>query len=263
MRPIWEGSLAFGLVNLPVRMYSATAGTELDFDMLHESDLSPIRYARVCREDGKEIPYEDVVRGYEYRSGDYVVLTEDDFKKANVRKTQMIDVVSFALEKEIDQIYAEKPYYLEPEKGAEKAYVILREALKESGKVGIAKFVIRDREHLGVVKPMNNVLVLDQIRFDDEVRSAKELVIPERDVRDKELDMALQLIDQLTEHFNPKEYKDTYKEELLEMINKKAKGKKLTTKARVPEITKAHELMKKLKASLEEAKKSRPHMYES
>jgi DNA end-binding protein Ku len=261
MKPIWTGALGFGLVTLPVQLYSATSGTELNLDYLHKTDLSPIRYAKVCKKDGMEIPYKDIVKGYEYSDGDYVVLTDEDFKKANVRKTQLIDVVSFTSENEIDPIYSEKPYYLEPIEGAAKAYVILREALKKSKKVGVAKFVLREREHLGIIKPMGNILILDQLRFSEEIKAPEVLKIPEREVGKKEIDMALELINQLTEPFNPKKFHDTYQEELKEMINNKIKGKKIRPVGKAPEITKSHELMELLKASLEQAKKSRPHYY--
>lgn len=261
MRPIWTGALSFGLVTLPVQLYSATAGTELDLDYLHKTDLSPIRYAKVCRKDGKEIPYEEIVRGYEYSDGDYVVLTDEDFKKANVRKTQLIDVVSFTQESEIDPIYSEKPYYLEPIEGSDKAYVILREALKKSKKVGVAKFVLREREHLGIVKPVGDLLVLDQLRFASEIKTPKGLDIPEREPSVKEIGMALELINELTEHFKPEKFHDTYQEELQEVIDEKTKGKTPQAKGRKPEITKSRDLMEALKASLEKAKTNRPHYH--
>jgi DNA end-binding protein Ku len=263
MRPIWTGALSFGLVTLPVQLYSATAGTAIDFDYLHKKDLSPIRYAKVCRKDGHEIPYEDIVKGYEYSDGDYVVLTEEDFKKANVRKTQLIDVVSFTTESEVDPIYSEKPYYLEPIEGSDKAYVILRDALKKSKKVGVAKFVLRNREHLGIVKPMGNILVLDQLRFSDEMKQPKSLEIQEREPSGKEINMALQLINQLTEHFKPEKFHDTYQQELQDLIDKKTKGKKIEPKGEPPEITKGHDLMETLKKSLLEAKKHRPQYHET
>jgi DNA end-binding protein Ku len=153
MRAIWSGALSFGLVNIPVKLYSATAGMGLDLTMLHKKDISPIRYARICRADGKEIPYEDIVKGYEYQKGDYVILTDEDFKKASVEKTKAIEIESFVKESEIDPIYFEKPYYLEPEKGAQKAYALLRESLKKSKKIGLAKFVLRNREHLAAIRP--------------------------------------------------------------------------------------------------------------
>lgn len=261
MKPIWKGALGFGLVTLPVQLYSATAGTELNLDYLHKTDLSPIRYAKVCRKDGREIPYEDIVKGYEYRDGDYVVLTDEDFKKANVRKTQLIDVVSFTQESEIDPIYLEKPYYLEPIEGASKAYVILREALKKSKKVGIAKFVLREREHLGVIKPMGNLLVLDQLRYSKEIQPSKELKVSEHETSKKEINMAIELIDNLTEHFKPEKFHDTYQEDIGKMIETKIKGKKPKAVGKAPEITKSRELMEILKASLEQAKKNRPQYY--
>lgn len=143
MRAIWSGALNFGLVDIPVKLYAAAESARLDLDMLHRKDLKPIRYARVCRAEGKEVRYADVVKGYEYKKGDYIVLTEEDFRRANVRKTRLIDIVEFADAAEIDPIYYEKPYYLRPEKGSEKAYRLLRDALKRSGKMGIATFVLR------------------------------------------------------------------------------------------------------------------------
>lgn len=258
MRPIWTGSLGFGLVTLPVQLYSATAGIELNLDYLHKTDMSPIRYAKVCRKDGLEVPFKEIVKGFEYRDGDYVVLTDEDFKKVNAVKNQLIDVISFTSESEVDPIYSEKPYYLEPIGGAAKAYVILREALKKSKKVAVAKFVLRQREHLGIVKPLGDVLVLDQLRFSDEIKAPKGLKIPERDVGNKELTMALELISQLTEHFKPEDYHDTYKQELEAMIDAKINGKELRAISEIPKTTKAHDLMETLRASLEEAKKVRP-----
>lgn len=252
MRAIWSGSLSFGLVNIPVKLYSAIGENRLDFDMLHKKDLSPIRYARVCRSDGHEIPYEDIVKGYEYQRGDYVVLTDEDFKKANVKKTKTIEVQDFSNEDEIDPIYFEKPYYLEPQKGAEKAYTLLREALKKSKKVGIAKFVLRSKEHLALVKPFGNMLLLNQMRYEDEIRKPDELNLPtEKQAAKKEIDIALALIDQLTTQFKPKEYHDTYREELERVINEKAKGKPIKAKGKEPEATDVADLMEVLKASLE------------
>jgi DNA end-binding protein Ku len=212
MRAIWTGALSFGLVNIPVRLYSATSGTGLEFDMLHKKDLSPIRYARVCRADGKEVPYEEIVKGYEYKKGDYVVLTDEDFKKAAPRRTKTVDIFDFVKEDEIDSVYFEKPYYLEPDKGAGKAYSLLREALKKSKKVGLAKFVLRNKEHLAVIKPFGKVVVLNQLRFNDEIRPPEGLDLPgEKVAKGKEIEIALALIDHLTSHFKPEDYKDDYK----------------------------------------------------
>jgi DNA end-binding protein Ku len=258
MRAIWTGALSFGLVNIPVRLYSATEDHGLDLDMLHKKDLSPIRYARICRVDGKEIPYDDIVKGYEYEKGDYVVLTDEDFKKANVKKTKTIDIVDFAKEDDIDTMYFEKPYYLEPEKGAFKAYALLREAIKKSKKVGVAKFVLRNREHLGVLKAKGNIIVLNQLRFKEEIREPEDLKVPSKseNATNKEIAMALTLIDQLTEHFKPEDYKDTYVKDVKQIIDAKVKGKKPKTKNDVKDTTptEVHDIMAMLKKSLEKQK---------
>jgi DNA end-binding protein Ku len=255
MRAIWSGALGFGLVNIPVKLYSATEDHSLQFNFLHKKDLSPIRYAKVCKNDGKEITYDDVVRGYEYQKGDYIILDEEDFKRANARKTKSIDIVDFAKENEIDSIYFEKPYFLEPDKGAEKPYALLREAIKKSKKVGVARFVIRNREHLGVIKPFGKVIVLEQMRFKDEIRQPEGLKIPKKEsLKPKELDMALALINQLSEPFKPEQYKDTYTEELKEVIKEKAHGKKPKKKGKEPQTTEVSELMEMLRASLQKQK---------
>jgi DNA end-binding protein Ku len=257
MRAIWTGALSFGLINIPVRLYSATATEDkLEFDMLHKTDLSPIRYARICRADGKEIPYEDIVKGYEYRKGDYVVLTDEDFKSAAPRKTKTIDIMEFTKESDIDTIYYEKPYFLEPDKGAEKAYTLLREALKKSKKVGVASFVMRNKEHMAVIKPYGKVILLDQLRFKDEIRDPKDIKVPEvaKAARTKEIDMALSLIDHLTEPFKPEKYKDTYKSELEKVIKAKSKGKKYKSKEKPPEDTEVFDLVAMLKDSLKKEK---------
>lgn len=255
MRAIWSGALSFGLVNIPVKLYSATGENKLDLDMLHKKDLSPIRYARICRADGKEVPYEEIVKGYEYQKGDYVVLTDEDFKKANVEKTKAIEIQEFSKEAEIDTMYYEKPYYLEPEKGAEKAYALLRESLKKSKKVGIAKFVLRNRERLAAIKPSGNVIILQQMRFDEEIRPVEDLNLPDaKKAGNKEIDMALALIEQLTEHFKPEDFKDTYTDELKKVIEAKAKGKPIKAKGKERKATEVSDLMAMLKKSLEKEK---------
>lgn len=249
---IWSGSLSFGLVNIPVNLYSASTPQTLNFHLLRKSDLSPINYVRVARADGQEVPYDDIVRGYEYRKGDFVVLTDEEFKKADVKKTQSIGIVDFADEDEIDSIYYERPYYLEPTRGAMKPYALLVEALKRSKKVGIARFVMRTREHLGVVRPHEDMLVLEQLRFDSEIRKVEDLKIPESTAKNsKEVEMAIKLIDQMTEHFDPKEYKDVYNEELLEIIDEKAKKGTVKPRGEEPKVTDFTNLMAELKKSLE------------
>jgi len=253
---IWSGSLSFGLVNIPVNLYSASKPQALNFNLLRKEDLSPIKYIRVARADGKEVPYEDIVRGYEYRKGDYVVLSEDEFKKADIKKTETIEIVDFVDESEIDPIYYEKPYYLEPTRGAAKPYALLAESLKRSNKVGIARFVMRTREHIGVVRPHGDTLIVEQLRYDSEIRPIAELVVPTVEVSaktDKEIEMAIKLIDQMTEHFNPEDYKDTYNAELLEMIEEKAEIGTVKPRSAEPKVTDFANLMEELKNSLKVA----------
>lgn len=260
MRSIWSGVLSFGLINIPIKVYSATAGTDLKLNMLHKTDLSPIRYAKVCKADGRELAQADIVKGYEYQDGDYVVLTDEDFKQVNKRKSETIDVLDFVKESEINFIYFEKPYYLEPDKGASKAYALLIAALKKSKKVGVAKFVLHNKEHLGVIKPNDNLLILEQMRFEDEIAAPTTLNIPKHDSpRAKELTMALSLIDHLTEKFEIEHYHDTYREELDQLIKDKIKGHKpKKTKEKIPAPSKSTDLMMLLKESLERANQ-RPH----
>lgn len=252
MRAMWTGALSFGLVNIPVRLYSATGGQELKFKFLHQKDLSPIKYAKVCRAEGKEIPFDEIVRGYEYQKGDFVVLTDEDFSKANLSKTKTIDIKRFVKEDEIESIYFEKPYYLEPDKGAAKPYALLHRALTESKEVGVAKFVLRNREHLGAIKPVGGVIVLNQLRFENEIRKPAGLDLPDTKAADKaEVEMALKLIEQLTAKFKPKDFKDSYREEIEAVITAKAKGKTIKVKGKEPQPTAVKDLMATLRKSLE------------
>ena len=227
MHSLWSGSISFGLVNIPVHLYSGVNPHEgIDLDMLHKDDHSPIRYARVCRKDGEEIPWNDIVKGYEYRDGDYVVLTKSDMDKLDTKKTETIDIQHFVDDSEIDVRYYEHPYYLEPVKGGEKAYALLRAALEQSDKVGIATFVLRQREHLGVIKPVGNALVLNQMRFPTDLREATDLKFPSLDsVTAAEIKLALKFVSQETKHFVPEDHHDTYTEELEDMIEAKPEVK--------------------------------------
>lgn len=253
MRAIWTGSLSFGLINIPVRVYSAAEERALNFDMLHKKDLSPIRFARICKADGKEVPYKDIVKGYEYQKGDYVVLLDEDFKQASIKKTKTIDILDFVEENEIDPLYYVKPYFLEPDKGADKAYVLLREALRKSKKVGLAKFVLHNREHLAVIKPFEQVIILNQLRYQEELRKPDELHLPGKETASaKEITIALKLIDHLTAHFKPEQYHDTYVEDLKGIIADKLKGKKHPkAKGKTVKITGDKDIMALLKESLE------------
>lgn len=257
MRAIWKGAISFGLANIPIKLYAASEEQKLSMRYLHEKDLAPIRYAKVCRKDGKEIPYENIVRGYEYKKGDYVVLTEEDFERANPKKTKTVDIIDFTDEEEIDARYFKKPYYAEPDKGGEKAYVLLREALRKTGKVGIGKFVMRKKEQLVAVKAIDDVIVLETMHFADELRSPEELDQPDAEVGDKELEMALALVDQLSEEFQPEKYEDTYTEELKEVIEEKVEGKEPEETEEEAEDSESADLMAALKASLEGQQKSR------
>jgi DNA end-binding protein Ku len=259
MRSLWRGAISFGLVNIPVRLYKASRDRELKFKLLHKKDLSEIRYARICKADGKEVPWDEVVKGYKWEDGDYVILADEDFEKANLKKTRTIDIIDFTEEEDIDTIYYETPYYLEPEKGATKAYVLLREALARSKKVAVGNYVFRQHEHLGVIKPHGDLLLLNQLRYDAEIVSPKKLTIPKKlPIHKNEIDMALDLIDKLTKPFHPEDYKDTYTKEIKAVIAKKAKGRRVTIKSEpVQKTPKVHDIMSMLKASLQEHKKKK------
>ena len=254
MRSIWSGAISFGLIHIPVKLYSASQDQGINFDYLRKQDLCRVQYARVCRSTGEEVPWKDTVKGYEYQKGDYVVLTDEDFKKASPKKTNTIDIADFADEDEIDPKFFEKPYYLEPEKKATKAYILLREALKRSKKVGIARFVLKSKEHMAVLKAEDNILVLNQMRFANEIRKPDELEVPNEDVNKRELDMAVKLIDQLTTHFKPEDYKDTYTKELQELIDQKVKGEAPKVKKETQEPTEVKDLMESLRASLSQTR---------
>jgi DNA end-binding protein Ku len=260
MRALWSGSVSFGLITIPVKLYSAVEDRGLDFDYLHKKDLEPIRYARVCKADGREVPYEDIVRGYEFEKGDYVVLTDEDFRRASPRKSGTIDLVSFSDAAEIDPIYYEKAYYLEPAKGAEKSYALLRDALSKSGKVGVATFVLRNREHVAVLRPYGKVLLVEQLRFRSEIREPKDLKLPRAKATEKETEMALTLIGHLTQPFDPAQFRDTYVEDLKEVIAEKARGREPKRRQEAPalEPTEVKDLMRLLRASL---RKERPKAF--
>lgn len=255
MRSIWTGSISFGLVNIPVKMYSGSETHDgLDLHMLHKEDHAPVRYARICRRDGKEIPYNEIVKGYEYQDGDYIELTAEDFKRADAKKTKSLEIRQFVEEGEIDSRYWDKPYYLEPAKGAERAYALLREALEKSTKVALVKYAMRARDNMGAIKPIGRALVLNQMRFPADVRNPSDLKFPDKDTASKEeVDMALALLKQQTKPFIPEDWHDTYTEELEEVIEEKAKGKKPPKRGKAPSETKVKDLMSTLKASLEQS----------
>lgn len=256
MRAMWSGSISFGLVNIPVKLHGATKESTIDFDLLHKDDFSPIHYKKFCEREGKEVPNEEIVRGYEYRKGEYVIITDEDIAAVRPAKSKMIEISEFVAAEEIDPLYFEKPYYIEPDKGMEKPYALLREALRQSGKVAVATFFISSRKRLGIIKTVKDVLILDQIRYVTEITKPDELKIPEAaQPTKKEIDMALMLITQLTKPFEHEEHHDTYVEDLQHLIEAKAAGEIITTRGEEPEPLQIVDLMQLLKASLEKTNK--------
>ena len=253
MRPIWNGAISFGLVNIPIGVYSATHSERISFNFLHKKDLGRIHNVRECDVCGKQVPYEDLVRGYEYEKGEYVALEEEDFDKIAIESSKTINVMEFVDQDEIDPMFFDTPYYLAPGKNADHVYALFREALKESGKMGIAKVAFREREHLAAVKAHDNVLMLDTMFFADEIAKPGELDLPTTaKISEKERKLAEKLIEEMSGKFKPEKYEDTYREALLEMIEAKVKGKHGKTKRVAPKkaTTNVVDIMSKLKASL-------------
>jgi len=254
MRAIWTGAIGFGLVNIPVKMFSGVQDSSLDLDMLDKKDHSNIRFQRVSEKTGKEVAWENIVRGYKY-NGDYVILTDEDLKKASPEKSKVIEIAEFVNLDEIDSVYYETPYYLEPEKTGAKAYALLRDALEKSGKVGLGTYVMRTKEAIGIIKPMDNILVLNKMRFAEEIRDHKDLKVPDDKSKPNELKMALALIDQLSGSFEIDKYHDTYSDQLMKVIEAKAKGRKITAPTMKVVHSKSKDLMDQLKASLSTTKR--------
>ncbi len=256
MRAIWSGAIGFGLVNIPVKLYSAVQQSELDLDMLDKKDHANIKFKRVNANTGKEVAWENIVKGYKMNEH-YVVLTPEDFEKASPEKTKLITIEEFVEEKEIDSIYFETPYYLQPEKSGIKAYALLRDALKKTDKVGLGSFVLRNRESLVIVRPTEDILLLNKIRFKQEIRDPDEIKVTHGESKPNEMKMAIQLINQLTTEFDISKYKDTYSAKLLKVIQDKAKGKKVTPSPLRVVHSRGRDLMEQLKASLESPSKRR------
>lgn len=250
MRPIWTGAIGFGLVNIPVKLYSATKESTLDLDILDKKDLSNIKFMRINEKTGKAVAHANIVKGFMVDSK-YVILDDKDFENASAVKTKFIEISDFVLENEIESIYYEMPYYVAPEKSGERAYALLKEALLKTGKVGIATFVMRNKEHLAILKATEEVLILNQLRFSEEIRDIKELSLPSvAAVKPAELKMAISLINQLSGKFNITTYKDTYTVQLLKLIKARAKGSKPAVVPMKVVHSKAKDLMEQLKASL-------------
>jgi DNA end-binding protein Ku len=252
-RGIWTGALSFGLVNIPVEVHTAVRDTRPHFRLLHAKDRSPINYERVCQKEGSAVGWNDLVKGFEYEKGRFVVLTKEDFAAAAVEKTRRIDILDFVKSEDIDDRFFDKPYYLTPGKGGDLAYGLLREAIRESGRIGIAKFILREVQHLAAVEVVEQALVLSTLRFADELVDAGTLNLPKRtSVGKKELDMATSLVESLAAEWNPEKYTDDYRENLMRVIKAKMKGKKADLVAEEqPRDAKVIDLMERLRQSLD------------
>src|SRR5436190_7064920 len=254
-RALWKGAISFGLVNIPIELHTAVRDHRPHFRMLHATDKSPVRFERVCIRDGHPVAWEDLVKGYEYEKGHFVVLTKEDFQAAAVEKTRAVDIIDFVKAEEIDDRYFETPYYLVPVKGGERAYALLREAIRESGRVGIAKFILREAQHLAAVEVIENAIVLTVMRFADELVDVKQFDFPANEaVRKAELDMAKALVNSLDAEWDPAKYTDEYRENLMRIIKAKMKGKEAklepTAEPRQAEVV---DLMERLRRSLEQS----------
>lgn len=257
MKPLWEGAISFGLILIPVKLYKATQDRKPDFHLVREKDLCPITYMRVCKNTGEEVSFSDIAKSYEYQKGDQVILHDEDFRQAYQKRSENIEIVAFADSAGIDSKYYEQPYFIEPEKGAAKVYSLLREALKRTKKVGIAKYVFHNLQHLGVLKTDGDMLVLNQIRFDSDIRKPEGLKIPaDGDLAEKEIEIAIMLIDQLSSPFKPEDFKDTFREDINRIIDEKIKTGKVssTDNALTEKPPEVIDLLERLRLSLEKAK---------
>ncbi|MBT2620692.1 MULTISPECIES: non-homologous end joining protein Ku [Chryseobacterium] len=256
MKAIWNGAIGFGLVNIPVKIYSATETSKLDLDMLDKSDFSNIKFKRVNEKSGKEVKWENIVKAY-LMDDRYIVLDDKDYEAASPEKSKILSIDQFVKEVEVDSVYFENPYFLEPQKNGENAYRLLMKALTETKMVGIGTFVLRESEAIGMIRPYNEeVLILNRLRFNQEIRDYKDLKIPPKKApKPAELKMAVSLIEQLSQEFDPTVYKDTYSEALMKIIKQKAKGKSVKAqKAEPTKEGKVIDLMAQLKASLQSSK---------
>jgi DNA end-binding protein Ku len=268
-RAIWKGSINFGLVNIPVALHSGEEREELSFKLLDRRNLAPVRYKRVNEKTGREVPWDEIVKGYEYKNGEYVVLAEEDFRRADVEATQTVEITSFVDASEIDPVCYDKPYYLEPLKKARKSYALLREVLERTGKVGIGKIVIRSRQYLAGVMVWGPVLVVNLLRYANELRDPKALELPPEnlktlDIAEKEIKLAERLVETMIEPWDPAKYQDTYREKLLELIEKKVKSGATEAIEELPEevpkkrTAQVVDIMDLLKRSVEKAKAEAP-----
>ena len=233
-RSMWKGAISFGLVHIPVDMYPAVDNKGLDLTMLDRRDFSPVGFKRYNKGNGKEVSWDDIVKGYEYTSGEYVVLSDEDLRRANPEATQTIDILAFVDAEDVSLLYFEQPYYLAPGKGGDKVYALLRETLRKAGKIGIARVVIRVKQHLAALVCVGDVIVMNTLRYADEIRDAADLKIPTADdkkasITDKELKMAMALVQGMAEDWEPEQYHDTYREDVMALIEKKVKAHQTKT----------------------------------
>jgi DNA end-binding protein Ku len=258
MRAIWTGAIGFGLVNIPIKIYSATQGSELDLDMLDKKDHSHIRFKRMNENTGKEVAWENIVKGFKLDDR-YVVLTDEDFEKASPEKSKLIEITEFVEEAEVDGMYYDIPYYLEPEKSGVKPYILLRDALQKTGKAGFGSFVLRNKENICLIRALKDVLVLNKLRWAQEIRPTNELKIPAGSSKPAEMKMAVELINHLSGKFDISHYKDTYSDELMKLIKAKAKGGKPAKPVLRVVHSSNKDLLSQLKESLREGKRATGH----
>ena len=252
-RALWKGSISFGLVNIPIELHTAVRDHRPRFRMLHAKDKSPVRFQRVCVRDGHPVAWEDLVKGYEYDKGHFVILTKDDFEAAALDKTRTVDIIDFVEAEAIDDRFFETPYYLVPAQGGERAYALLREAIRESGRVGIAKFILREVQHLAAIEVIEQALVLTVMRFADELVDVSTFELPGNvGTRKPELDMAKALVNSHAAEWNPSKYTDEYRENLMRIIKGKVKGKDVKLEpTREPREAQVVDLKERLRRSLE------------
>jgi len=233
-RSLWKGAISFGLVHIPVEMYPAVGEKSLDLTMLDRRDFSPVGFKRYNKNNNKEVSWDDIVKGYEYTDGEYVVLSEEDLRQANPEATQTIDILAFVDAEQVPLLYYEQPYYLAPGKGGDKVYALLRETLRKTGKIGIANVIIRVKQHLAALVCVGDVIVMNTLRYSDEIRASDELKIPSSKAKtaaitDKELKMAMALVEGMSEDWKPDQYHDTYREDVMALVEKKVKAKQTKT----------------------------------
>jgi DNA end-binding protein Ku len=254
-RALWKGSIAFGLVNIPVELYTAVRDSRPRFRMLHAQDKSPVRFERVCAREGKPVAWEELVKGYEYEKGRFVVLTKEDFRTAALEKTRTVDIRSFVKPEEIDDRFFESAYYLVPAKGGERAYALLREAIRQTRRVGIATIVLRDAQHLAALEVVDQAMVLTLMRYAEELVEVGEYHFPPaKDLRKPELQMAVTLVENLADKWDPSQYTDEYRENLMKIIKAKLKGKQAHLVEHVePRNAEVVDLMERLRQSLQGA----------